>query len=380
VLASLVAIALVPIALVAVPVRADPVDSIVTSAQARDHIPGVALLVMRDGRIERIGTYGLANVEHEVPVKRVTMFQTGSLGKQFTAAAVLLLAERGRLSLDDRIDKYLPAGPPGWEPITIRHLLDHTSGIKDSEDDGEVFDLRHEYTDDEIVRVAHSYPLDFTPGSRWKYNNMGYILAGILVTRVTGMFYGDFLARELFQPLGMRTARIISDTDIVPNRASGYLRTKNGIRNQDFASAALNATADGSLYLSVDDWSLWIAALDRHALLSPASYDALWGRNRSVDGQVHGYGWDHETLAGHELLWFDGSWQGFRTAIERDPASRVTVVVLANLAEATPEKMARAVLGAIEGFYETVMPERGAGPTPDRGRLPLQPTGESVHH
>ena len=338
--------------LLAGPACADTVDAIVKDAKDRDGIPGIALLVIRAGRVERTGTYGIANVEHRVPVMRTTMFQTGSLGKQFTAAAVLLLAERGKLSLDDRIDRYLPAGPPGWEAITIRHLLDHTSGIRDSEDGGEIFDLRHEYSDAELIQVLQSFPLDFAPGSRWKYNNSGYILAGIIVTRVTGMFYGDFLAREIFRPLGMRSARIISDTDIVPNRAAGYVRTPGGIRNQDFASAALNATGDGSLYLSLEDWSAWIAALDRSALLSRATYEVFWGPTRTSDGQVldHGYTWDHTSIDGHPALEFDGSWQGFRTAIARDPATRLTVVVLANLAEASPEKIARAVLAAVAGW------------------------------
>jgi CubicO group peptidase (beta-lactamase class C family) len=339
-------------ALLAAPASADTVDAIVSGARNRDGIPGIALLVMRAGRVERIGTYGFANVEHRVPVTRATMFQAGSLGKQFTAAAVLLLAEHGRLALDDRIDKYLPAGPPGWEAITIRQLLDHTSGIRDSEDGGEIFDLRHEYSDAELIDVLHSLPLDFAPGSRWKYNNSGYILAGIIVTRVTGMFYGDFLAREVFRPLGLRTARIISDSDIVPNRAAGYLRTPTGIRNQDFASAALNATGDGSLYLSLEDWSAWIAALDRRALLSSASYESFWGRTRTSAGELldHGYCWDHTRIDGHAVLEFDGSWQGFRAAIARDPAALRTVVVLANLAEASPEQMARAVLAASAGW------------------------------
>jgi CubicO group peptidase (beta-lactamase class C family) len=339
-------------ALLAAPAWADTVDALVAAARNRDGIPGVALLVMRTGRVERIGTYGLANVEHRVPVTRKTMFQTGSLGKQFTAAAVLLLAERGRLALDDRIDKYLPAGPPGWEAITIRQLLDHTSGIRDSEDGGEIFDLRHEYSDAELIEVLQSFPLDFAPGTRWKYNNSGYILAGIIVTRVSGMFYADFLAREVFRPLGMRTARIISDTDIVPNRAAGYRRTPGGIRNQDFVSAALNATGDGSLYLSLEDWSAWIAALDRRALFSPTSYDAFWGHTRTSTGEVldHGYCWDHTSIDGHAVLEFDGSWQGFRAAIARDPSTLLTVVVLANLAEAEPERIARAALAASAGW------------------------------
>jgi CubicO group peptidase (beta-lactamase class C family) len=327
--------------------RADSVDEQFRAALARERIPGAALLVVRDARVQRISTYGLANVEQGVPVRRDTMFQSGSLGKQFTAAAVLLLKERGRISLDDPIGRYLGPLPQDWEPITVRELLDHTAGLHDSEEDGgEIFDLRREYTDEELVRIAQSFPLNYPPGTRWKYSNMGYILAGIIVTRITGGFYGDFLTTDIFQPLGMSTARIISDSAIIPHRAAGYLRTADGIRNQDFASASLNATADGSLYLSVDDWAKWIMAMDKRRLLSPASWRALWEPTRLNDGSLteHGFCFDSVTIDGHPALEFDGSWQGFRTAIAREPRSRTTVVVLLNLADADPLPLARGTL------------------------------------
>ncbi len=334
-------------------VRADQIDALMQAAMERERIPGVALLAVKSGHVVRKSTYGLANVELAVPVKHNTVFQSGSLGKQFTAAAVLMLQERGRLSLDDRISRFLPPGPPAWSSLTVRQLLDHTSGLHDSEEDGgEIFDLRHEYSDAELVRILQSYPLNYPPGSRWKYSNSGYILAGILVTRVSGMFYGDFLAREIFAPLGMHTARIISDSDIIPNRAAGYLRTASGIRNQDFASASLNATGDGSLYLSLDDWAAWIAAMDQGALLSRGSWSTLWERVRTRDGRLteHGLTWDHLTLKGRGILEFDGSWQGFRSSMERDPVSGLTIVVLANLDKAEPVPLSRKVLTILAGL------------------------------
>lgn len=345
--------------LTARPAAADAIDEIFRRAERQDRVPGQALLVVRSGKVVRESAYGVANVEHQVPVRHDTLFQSGSLGKQFTATAVLLLQERGRVSLDDPVGRYLPPGPPDWSPITVRELLDHTSGIHDAEEDGgEIFDLRREYTDEEVIRILQSYPLSFPPGSRWKYNNSGYILAGILVSRVSGMFYGDFLAREVFRPLGMRTARIISDADIIPHRAAGYVRTATGIRNQDFASAYLNSTADGSLYLSLDDWAAWIAAMDRGALLSARSWSQLWERGRLRDGTVteHGFCWDHVRMGSRDVLEFDGSWQGFRSAIERDPASGFTVVVLANLAEAEPVPIAREVLRRMTGSSAAVTP------------------------
>ncbi len=351
-------------------VHADEVDTLFRAALTRERVPGAALLVVRDAQVRRVSTYGMANLEHDVPVRHDTMFQSGSLGKQFTAAAVLLLQERGRLSLNDPVGKYLGTVPQSWRPITLRELLDHTAGLHDTEEDGgEIFELRREYSDEEIVRTLESYPLNYPPGTRWKYSNSGYVLAGIVVTRVTGRFYGEFLASEIFRPLGMRTARIISDRDIVKHRAAGYVRTPEGVRNQDFASAALNATADGSLYLSVDDWAAWIAAMDRQRLLSAASWNALWARTRLKDGTLaeHGLCFDPVTVAGRPALEFDGSWQGFRTAIERDPATRTTVVVLLNLADADPLPLARAALA------HALAPTARAHPAPEGA------TGAALH-
>ena len=320
-------------------------------------------------------------MELAIPVRRTSLFQSGSLGKQFTAAAVLLLQERGRLSLGDPVAKYLPPGPAAWAPITVRQLLDHTSGVHDTEEDGgEIFDLRREYDDGELVRILQSYPLNFPPGSRYKYSNSGYVLAGILVTRVSGMFYGDFLAREIFRPLGMRTARIISDADIIPNRAQGYIRTAGGIRNQAFASASLNATGDGSLYLSLDDWSVWITAMDHGALLSSASWSALWDRGRTSDGKLtnDGFVWTHVELQGHDILEFDGSWQGFRSSMERDPNSGFTVVLLANLAQAEPVLLSREVLVRVTGFSPPTPqpPQQTPAPSPS-GRQTTSPRTSS---
>lgn len=333
--------------------RGDAVDELIGSTMKRDLVPGMALLVTRPGQVMRRSGYGISDVEHRVPVTSSTMFQSGSLGKQFTAAAVLLLGERGRLRLDDPISRYLPKLPPAWDSITVRQLLSHTSGIHDSEEDGgEVFDLRREYTDDELLGVLQSYPMDYAPGARWKYSNSGYIVAGILVTRVAGRFYGDFLRSEVFRPLGMKTARIISNTDIIPDRAMGYVREGSKIRNQDFVSASLNATGDGSLYLSLDDWSAWIAAMDREPLLSPASWAQLPARIATREEGVtdHGFCWDHMRIKGHEVIEFDGSWQGFRSAIERDPVSGITVVLLANLAQAEPVPLAREILAQAAGW------------------------------
>jgi CubicO group peptidase (beta-lactamase class C family) len=181
-------------------------------------VPGVAVGIVSRGEPILIRGYGYANVEHQVPVKPETIFQVASLTKQFAATEVMLLVQEGRLGLDDPITKYLDGAPKQWQSITIRHLLNHTSGVHDTLPE----DLRRDLSEDEIARRAFDHPLDFPPGSRWSYCNTGYELLGIVVRRVSGRSWGDFLRQRVFTPLGMTTARVISEEEIVPNRAAGY--------------------------------------------------------------------------------------------------------------------------------------------------------------
>ena len=214
---------LLPIRAAAQDASAERIDAYVRDEMARQQIPGIAVAVVRNGTIVLARGYGLANVEHQVPVKPETVFQSGSVGKQFTATAVMRLVEQGRVSLDDRITKYLPEGAPRWNAIKVRHLLTHTGGTTDYPSN---FDFRRDYTEGALVKRAAAIPLAFAPGTKWSYSNIGYLLLGVLIHRVTGEFYGDVLEEHIFEPLGMTTTRIISEADIVPNRAAGYRLVK----------------------------------------------------------------------------------------------------------------------------------------------------------
>ena len=180
----------------------------------------MSVAVLRGDSVLLARGYGYANLELGVPASDSTVYQSGSIGKQFTATLVLMLVEQGRLRLDDPVLKYLPEGKSRWQGVTVRHLLTHTSGIPDYTDSA--VDLHREYTEDALVRLAASLPLAFTPGTRWSYSNTGYVLLGALIHRVTGAFYGDLLRERIFQPLAMTSARVISEADLVPNRAAGY--------------------------------------------------------------------------------------------------------------------------------------------------------------
>ncbi len=319
--------------------QTDKVDDFVQAALKQQRIPGLALAVMRDGKIVKAKGYGLANVELNVPVIPETIFQSGSTGKQFTAMAIMMLVEDGKLGLDDKISKYLPGAPETWKDITVRHLLTHTSGIHDYWDGGlpepppQEFDLRAEMTEDQMLQKIEAYPPDFAPGEKWRYSNSGYLLLGLVIHKASGKFYGDFLQERVFGPLGMKATRIISEADIIPNRSSGYRLVKGELKNQEWLAASLNTTADGALLYTVLDLEKWDAALYTEKLIKRTSLDQMWTPVKLNNGKTYpyGFGWDVREVNGHKCIEHGGSWQGFTTYISRYIDDKLTVVVLTNL-------------------------------------------------
>jgi CubicO group peptidase (beta-lactamase class C family) len=319
----------------------DAVDQYVQTELQRQKIPGLALLVSRKGDPIRLQGYGLANVELQAPVKPETMFQSGSMGKQFTATAVMMLVEEGKLSLDDPLTRFFPDAPASWNQVKVRNLLSHTAGFTDYPKD---FDYRKDYTEDQLLNIVEKIPLAYPPGTSWSYSNLGYLTLGIVIHKVTGKFYGDFLQERIFHPLGMSTTRIINEADIVPNRASGYRLVKGELKNQEWVSPTLNMTADGSLYFSVVDLAKWDAALYSEKLLKRSGLDQMWTVAKLNNGQPnsgnYGLGWFIETKRGHRIIGHGGSWQGFKSHIARYVDDKLTVVVLINQADAEPGPIA----------------------------------------
>ena len=311
---------------------------------ARQRIPGLALLVSSEGKTLKAQGYGLANIELQVAVKPETVFQSGSVGKQFTAAAIMMLVEDGKLKLDDSITAYLKDAPPSWNRVTIRELLSHTAGFTDYPKN---FDFRKDYSEEELLKIIARIPLAFEPGTSWSFSNLGYATLGILIHRVTGQFYGDFLQQRIFRPLGMSTTRIISEADVIPNRASGYRLVKGEIKNQEWVAPLVNTTADGSLYFSVLDLAKWDAALYTEKLLKRASLEQMWTPAKLLNGEPnpghYGFGWRIQTVRGHRVIGHNGAWQGFETTIQRYVDDRLTVAVLTNLEAAEPSIIAHHV-------------------------------------
>ena len=319
------------------------VDEFINTEMRRQRIPGLSIAVIKDGQVVLVKGYGLANVEHQVPVTPATIFQSGSIGKQFTATAVMLLVEEGKLSLDDRIGKYFSDAPQSWKSITVRHLLTHTSGMGDYPPD---FDLRRDYTEDELLTTIKSVPLAYSTGENWDYSNLGYALSGILVRKVTGKFYGDYLAERVFKPLGMTTARVISESDIIPNRASGYQLVGGELKNQEWVSPSINTTADGSLYLTVLDMAKWDAALYAEKPLKQSSLAQMWTPVKLRDGRTrsYGFGWHTEVMHGRRIISHGGAWQGFKSFITRLPDEKLTIVFFANLWQTNEFRLASGLM------------------------------------
>jgi CubicO group peptidase (beta-lactamase class C family) len=318
------------------------VDEYIKAEMQKQRVPGLSLAVIKDGQVVLAKGYGIANVEHEVPVKPETIFQSGSVGKQFTATAVMMLVEEGKIGLNDKINKYFTDAPESWKEITVRHLLTHTAGTTDYPKD---FDFRRDYTEDELLKRAASIPLAFQPGEKWSYSNLGYMVLGILVSKVTGKFYGDFIQERIFRPLGMKTARIISEVDIVPNRAAGYRLVNGDLKNQQWVSPTLNTTADGSLYLTALDMVKWDAALYGEKILKKSSLEQMWTAVKLNGGKTHpyGFGWSLGERRGHRIIEHGGAWQGFKSYIARYVDDKLTIVVFANLAQADDQKIVRGV-------------------------------------
>ena len=373
---ALLLFAFTPLCGVAAP--ADPrdkIDAYVTAEMKREHIPGLALGIYRRGEILKAQGYGLANVELDVPVKPETVFQSGSVGKQFAATAIMMLVEEGKIDPEDSVTKYFDRAPAIWKPIKVKNLLSHTSGLAEYETDartkaGGPFYLRLDCTETDLFDKIAALPMDFQPGDKWRYTNTNYAILGMTIRKVTGQFYGDFLAERIFRPLGMTATRIISERDIIPNRSSGYEWTKDGLKNQEWVSPTYNSTADGALYFNVPDLAKWDAALYTEKLVKKASLDRMWTVFPLNDGKPnpgnYGFAWAIGKQNGHRVIEHSGAWQGFTTYIGRYVDDGLTVVVLTNLdaGHARPGKIGHEVAG----LYDPALAAAGVRKSADTAR------------
>jgi CubicO group peptidase (beta-lactamase class C family) len=293
-----------------------------------------------DGKIVFEKAYGLANEEWEILNTPKTKFRIASLTKQFTAACVLILQQRGLLHVQEPISKYLGEVPPAWKAVTIHQLLTHTAGVPNPDYSGRQYAniQRTGATPNELIALVRNQPLDFTPGTRWNYSNTGYILLGMLVEKLSGQSYAEFLRSNIFQPLGMNDSGYDRETDILKSRASGYQIKDGHVANADFIDMSTPFSA-GGIYSTVEDMYLWNEALADGKLLSTESLKQMFTEypEATHEGQHYGYGVVISRLKFGKLLYYHGGGvEGFSSSIQRYPQERICIVILSNLDESKP--------------------------------------------
>jgi CubicO group peptidase (beta-lactamase class C family)/ketosteroid isomerase-like protein len=331
------------------------VDEVVRAQMREQSIPGVSLAVVRNGKIIKATGYGLANVELDVPVTPKMVFNPGSLAKAFTATAVMMLVEEGKVGLDDKISKYLPEAPAAWNEITIRRLLTHTSGLRDyfGEDGDPKFDFHQDCTEDELVRKFGAQTMRFPPGEQWRYNNAGYVVLGVVIHRVTGKFWFDFVKERIFDPLGMTSTRLLSTDDIISNRASGYQMVNGQRKNAPWLAPSWLTTADGSLYTNVFDMAKWDAALYTEKLIKRSTLEQMWTPVKLNNGTAYPYGfaWRISDVNGHRLIQHDGVDYAFTSRFARYVNDGLSVIVFMNLGEDDEAAMPKRMTDNVAAIY-----------------------------
>jgi D-alanyl-D-alanine carboxypeptidase len=303
--------------------------------------PGAAILVAKDGNVLLRKGYGLAEMELGVPVRPEMVFELGSVTKQFTATAILMLQERGKLSIQDEITKYLPDYPTHGEKITLEHLLTHVSGIPSYTGLPEWFPkLREDLTVDQLIALFKDKPLEFHPGERWAYDNSGYILLGAVIEKASGKSYEDFIEQEIFAPLGMKHSYYGHNDELIPGRAAGYEPDEHGFHPARYLSMT-QPYAAGSLMSNVDDLWLWEQSLESGKLLRRESLDRMFtpAKLNSGANTHYAFGWNTFDYSGHKVIEHGGGIFGFVTHVARVPDERFYVAVLSNNPGSNPEEI-----------------------------------------
>src|SRR5581483_3676617 len=328
-------------------------DQIVQSHLPNHQFMG-SVLVARGGDVLLSKGYGSADLEWDIPNSPDTKFRLGSITKQFTAASILLLQERGKLNINDPVKKYMPDAPAAWDKITIFHLLTHTAGIPNFTSFPDYPKLEpFPATAEQLVARFRDKPLDFEPGEKWNYSNSGYVLLGYLIEKITGGSYQKFVSQNIFEPLGMKDSGYDSNAAILPHRASGYSREPNGLANAGFINMTVPLSA-GGLYSTTGDLLKWEQGLFGWKVLQAASIEKMTTPFKND----YAFGLQVETKRGHKVIDHAGGIEGFNTELEYYPEDQLTVAVLANVNGPAPVQIAAQLAAAAHGETVTLQTER----------------------
>ena len=309
-------------------------------------IPGLAVGIYNRGGIMLAKGYGVGDLDNKVPVKPKTIFCLASMGKQFVSAAIMILVEEGKLNLNDGLAKYFTGAPQSWRLIKIKHMLSHTSGLDEYENDSgladdeangpkSLFYSQANLSEDELVKRTKKMPIKFNPGEKWTYCNTNYMLLGIIIHKVTGKFWFDYVKERILRPLGMNSVRFVYKKDAIKDIPSGYELREDRLKRSVWWSDTFNSAADGAFYCNVLDLAKWDKALYGTKLLKKSSLNRMWTVFKLNNGKPnpynYGFGWFMNSINGHRIIGHDGGWQGFSSHIARYVDDEMTVVVLDNL-------------------------------------------------
>ena len=318
-------------------------DSVAQAVLQRGHVAAMSIAVVRGRDTIVMKGYGMADIENEVPATAQTVYRIGSVTKQFTSVAVMQLVQQGKLSLDDDITKYVPNAPVHGRKILVRHLMNHTSGIPSYTDVGPIFGrvMRQDLSHDSLLAVVRDDSLQFEPGSHFYYNNTGYFLLGMIMEKVTGKKYGDYLREVLFAPNGLTSTVYCSESPLIKRRARGYNDSPTGLVNTDYISMDLPYAA-GSLCSTVGDLVAWTRLLHSGKLVNSPSFTTMTTPVKLTSGRPmsYGFGLSVDTVGSHRRIHHGGGINGFVSELAHYPDDSLTIVVLSNTAPAPSNQVA----------------------------------------
>jgi D-alanyl-D-alanine carboxypeptidase len=328
------------------------IDSAAKAARETRQIPGMQVAVIKYGLVLKKGNYGFANLEDRVPVTDSTVFSIASMSKAFTCAGILLLMEDGKLGIDDPLSKYFDSLPVSWNGITIRKLMNHTAGLHDDWENDDIY-FYTKNTDSALFAALKTIPLKFQPGQGSSYGCGPFVL-GLIIAKVSGESYADFMKHRIFDKIGMTNSRINDASAIIPNRAAGYILKDNKIVHGKQISAAAQARGDVGVLTTATDMLKWYAAMQDSSLLQKSSLDLMFAPGILNDSNKTstGFGWFLGPYRDHALIDHGGGFRtGFSSSIDIYPEDHLCIVILTNLWGAHPYQIARDIVGLFNPMY-----------------------------
>lgn len=318
--------------------KQDEIDRFIMKQLSDQKITAINIGIIENGRITRVKGYGLANVEQKIPAAENTVYKIGSLSKQMVAAGIMTLIQAGKISLTDTITKFFKDAPATWNNITIRHLLNHTSGL---ERESPAFNALIIQSDSVVIRAAYKDPLVFATGTKWQYCNLGYFMLADIIRQVSGKSFPQFMKEEIFSKYRLTNTQTTSTTVIIPNKANGYVLAA-GMPSKATDFIALRPS--GAFISTIPDMLKWEMLMQQGKLLSKQNWQKMWTDVVESDAAEHyGYGWRVTTYKNRPMVYHGGSLPGFKSTYYRFPDDRTAFIILTNSDHANPTIIAKGI-------------------------------------